>query len=106
MLSIVIASLLSAIVAGAGAWVWASRRSGSGQAGVTSRIDVMEQALANAKIATFVADLPNSKMMTSQIGAMLIGYAPDRTTVTIAEWYDTVAPEDRDRCRQALSAAL
>jgi len=106
MLLIFTLCVASAVTAGMIVWWWARNLGGLGAGGTAARLRITEKALANASMATFLADLNKKCIHTSAIGAQLIGLAADKTQVTTAEWYATIAPEDRDRCNQALADAI
>ena len=108
-MAILILCVFSAAAAAMTVW-WRSRtRFAAAEAvqhAVAKRLSVIEQSIANAAMATFVVDLRNQCIDTSANGAQLIGLPRERMQVTNAEWFATVAEEDRDRCNQVVIGAL
>jgi two-component system, sensor histidine kinase and response regulator len=98
--------VLSAVIAGVVVWAWVSQRASHANSEATKQMQVMQQSLANASIATFIADFREQRLSTTSTGAQLIGLPANKLEITNDEWMNSVAPEDRERCLNTVKAAL
>ncbi len=102
----VVVSVVFAAISAIAAWTLALRRNRLNVLQLRTKLDSIEQALTNAKTATFFVDLARQCLTTSSVGAELIGLPVEKTEITTAEWFETAAPEDRERCSRCVREAI